>query len=94
MEHQGDGGSAGCSLGSHVKDQRGRYPDSEFLIPGEGPFDYVEYLQEMQKTGYNGYITVEISMAVHQRPNYDPIGAAELAYQTLDAAFKEAGIER
>jgi sugar phosphate isomerase/epimerase len=25
---------------THVKDQRGRYPEHEFLTPGEGPFDF------------------------------------------------------
>jgi sugar phosphate isomerase/epimerase len=77
-----------------VKDQRGRVPDFEFLIPGEGPFDFVEYLEEMHKAGYEGYITAEVSMAVQRRPDYDPLAAAELCYRTLDRAFQEAGIER
>ncbi len=79
---------------THVKDQRGRVPDFEFLIPGEGPFDFVEYLEEMHKAGYEGYITAEVSMAVQRRPDYDPLAAAELCYRTLDRAFQEAGIER
>ncbi len=77
---------------THVKDQRGRAPDHEFLIPGEGPFDYVEYLLEMQKAGYTGYITAEVSMMVHRRPDYDPLAAAELTYRTLERAFADAGI--
>ena len=32
------------SVHTHVKDQRGLVPDFEFLIPGEGPFDFVRYL--------------------------------------------------
>ena len=79
---------------THVKDQRGRVPDFDFMIPGEGDFDYVEYLQEMKKAGYNGYISAEISMQVHRRPGYDPLAAAEMTYRTLTRAFEEAGIDR
>lgn len=79
---------------THVKDQRGRVPDFEFLIPGEGPFDYVNYLEEMRKAGYDGYITAEVSMQVQRRPDYDPLAAADLTYRTLDGAFREAGIAR
>ena len=79
---------------THVKDQRGLVPDFEFLIPGEGPFDYVTYLREMQKAGYEGYITAEVSMQVQRRPDYDPLAAADLTYRTLDRAFQEAGIPR
>jgi len=79
---------------THVKEQRGRVPDFEFLIPGEGGFDYVTYLQEMQKAGYEGYITAEVSMQMQRRPDYDPLAAADLTYRTLDRAFQEAGITR
>lgn len=79
---------------THVKDQRGRVPDYEFLIPGEGPFDFVTYLKQMQKAGYTGYITAEVSVQVQRRPDYDPLAAADLAYRTLDRAFREAGITR
>ncbi len=79
---------------THVKDQRGQVPDYEFLIPGEGAFDFVEYLKLMRRAGYDGYITAEVSMQVQGRPDYDPLRAAELTYRTLDSAFREAGISR
>jgi sugar phosphate isomerase/epimerase len=79
---------------THVKDQRGRYPDYEFLIPGEGDFDYVTYLRAMQAAGYEGFITAEVSKMVQRRADYDPLAAATLSYQTLAAAFEEAGVER
>ncbi|HIA68802.1 TPA: sugar phosphate isomerase/epimerase [Candidatus Poribacteria bacterium] len=82
------------SIHTHVKDQRGRHPNFEFLIPGEGDFDYVTYLKEMQESGYDGFITVEVSMMVQQRKDYDPLAAATLSYQTLSRAFAEASIER
>ena len=82
------------SAHTHVKDQKGRLPDHEFLIPGEGEFDYVSYLKAMQRAGYDGFITVEVSVMAQRRPDYDPIAAAELAYNTLSSAFEKAGIKR
>lgn len=79
---------------THVKDERGTVPDFEFLIPGEGEFDYVTYLKAMRRHGYEGYISAEISVMVQRRPGYDPIAAAQQTYDTLDGAFKAAGIPR
>lgn len=85
---------ASVSAHTHVKDQRGTHPDFEFLIPGEGTFDYVDYLKQMQAHGYDGFITAEVSFMVQARENYDPLAAATLSYQTLSKAFVDAGIER
>ena len=82
------------SAHTHVKDQRGQMPNFEFLIPGEGSFDFVHYLKEMEKSGYDGYITAEVSMQVQKRPDYDPLAAADLTFRTLDNAFREAHIVR
>ncbi len=79
---------------THVKDERGTVPDFEFLIPGEGEFDYVTYLKAMQSHGYAGFITAEISTMVQRRPGYDPLAAATQTYRTLAQAFADAGIER
>ena len=78
------------SAHTHVKDQRG----SEFLTPGEGDFDYADYLRHMAAAGYDGYITVEIARVVQRRPDYDAFGAAQLAYRTLARAFDDAGVSR
>ena len=56
------------SVHTHVKDERGVEPDYEFLIPGEGECDYVRYLQAMERAGYDGHITVEISVMVSAAP--------------------------
>ncbi len=85
---------AAVSVHTHVKDQRGIAPDFEFLIPGEGTFDYVGYLKLMQEHGYDGFITAEVSFMVQTRKDYDPLAAATLSYQTLSKAFVDAGIER
>jgi len=33
------------SVHTDLKDQRGRYPEHQFLVPGEGDFDYARYLR-------------------------------------------------
>ena len=82
------------SVHTHVKDQRGRYPDYEFLTPGEGDFDYVDYLRTMQAHGYDGFINAEVSKMRQRQPGYDAMAACELSYRTLARAFEEAGIAR
>ena len=75
-----------------LKDQRGRSPQHEFLVPGEGDFTYPRYLQALQAGGYSGYLTVEISAMVQRRRNYDPAEVARRAFHTLVAAAEEAGV--
>ena len=79
---------------THVKDEIGLAPNHQFLIPGEGVFDYVTYLKAMERHGYTGYISAEVSVMVQRRPNYDPLQAATQTYATLAAAFETAGIDR
>jgi inosose dehydratase len=74
---------------THVKDVRGRAPGHEFLIPGEGGFDYPAFLRVLKAAGYDGAITVEISVMVQRRPGYDPIAAVRQAYQVLAPALDE-----
>lgn len=82
------------SAHTHVKDERGVVPNYEFLIPGEGDMDYVRYLRAMDRVGYRGHITVEISLMVQRRPGYDALAAATQSYRVLQAAFEAAGIDR
>jgi inosose dehydratase len=79
---------------THVKDETGLAPDHQFLIPGEGDFDYVAYLKAMQAVGYTGFVTVEVSVMVQRRPIYDPLAAATQSYQVVSKAFDTAGITR
>lgn len=85
---------APLTVHTHVKDETGSAPDHQFLIPGEGVFDYVTYLRAMRRHGYEGFISPEISIMVQRRPNYDPMAAATRTYEVLSRAFEEAGIER
>jgi sugar phosphate isomerase/epimerase len=77
---------------THVKSERGRAPNHEFLIPGEAPFEWVGYLHAMREHGYDDYITAEVSIMVQRRPDYDPLAAADLTYRTLRDAFEQAGM--
>lgn len=79
---------------SEVKDQRGIEPDFDFLIPGEGEFDYVEFLREMDAAGYEGSVSVEVSVFRQRIDGYDPRDAADKAYAVLAKAFNTAGIVR
>ena len=79
---------------THVKDERGRAPNYEYLIPGEGEFDYVAYLQAMERGGYVGAVSVEISFMVQRRAGYDPLETATTSYAVVAAAFDKAGIRR
>ncbi|MFN8538529.1 MAG: sugar phosphate isomerase/epimerase [Thermomicrobiales bacterium] len=82
------------SAHTHVKDERGIAPDHQFLIPGEGDMDYVNYLKWMDRAGYRGYIAVEISLMVQARPDYDALAAATRSCAVVSKAFEEAGIAR
>lgn len=79
---------------THIKDERGRAPNYEYVIPGEGEFDYVRYLKAMQTHSYTGVISVEISVMVQRRPNYDPLATAARSYEVVSQAFTAAGIAR
>ncbi|MBO0703504.1 MAG: sugar phosphate isomerase/epimerase, partial [Candidatus Dormibacteraeota bacterium] len=85
---------APLSVHTHVKDERGVVPDYEFLIPGEGEMDYARYLRAMERAGYRGHITVEVSLMVQRREGYDALAAAARSYDVLSDAFTQAGIIR
>src|SRR6266516_2827926 len=75
-----------------LKDQRGRSPAHEFLVPGEGDFDYGRYVRALAAAGYDGYLTVEISVMVQRRPDYDPAEVANRSFRTLTHAADVAGV--
>ena len=80
------------SVHTHVKDQRGQYPNHEFLTPGSGPFDFVHYLTAMHRAGYSGFVGMEVSVMVQRKPGYDPFVDAALGYYALVHAFNESGV--
>jgi len=80
------------SVSTHVKDQRGMYPQHEFMTPGSGPFDFVNYLTAMHNAGYTGFIGMEVSVMVQRKPGYDPFVDAALGYYALRHAFNMSGV--
>ncbi|PZQ90540.1 MAG: hypothetical protein DI534_04870 [Leifsonia xyli] len=81
---------------SEVKDELGVEPDFEFLIPGEGGFDYADFVRAMADAGYDDSIAVEISV-MRQRSStrdFDPVEAARQSYRVLADAFDVAGVVR
>jgi sugar phosphate isomerase/epimerase len=75
-----------------LKDQRGRSPAHEFLVPGEGDFDYGRYMRALGTAGYSGYLTVEISVMVQHRADYDPAEVAMRSFRTVVEAAREASV--
>lgn len=83
---------APLAIHTHVKDGRMVAGKVQWLLPGEGDFDYAAYFQAMAKADWRGCITVEISGMIFSKPNYDPWHAAEFSWKTLSAGRKEARI--
>lgn len=77
-----------------VKDHRRTEAGFDFLTPGEGEFDYPAFLRLLDAGGYQGTVSVEISVRRQALPDFDEVEAAELSYRTLRAALSEAGIAR
>jgi sugar phosphate isomerase/epimerase len=79
---------------AEVKASIGRAPDQEYLIPGEAhaQSDFVGQFRAMRALGYAGYLTPEMSIHVQRRPDYDQFDAMRLAYATLTAALRAAGV--
>jgi sugar phosphate isomerase/epimerase len=75
-----------------LKDQRGRSPEHEFMVPGEGGFDYARYLRALRAAGYDGDLTIEISIMVQRRPGYDPAEVATRSHHTLVDAALQSGV--
>jgi len=82
------------SVHTHVKDGYLADGKVQFLLPGQGDFDYAAYLKAMDAAGWTGHITVEISGQIWNAPDYDPVAAASESFQALNRAFEQAGLER
>jgi sugar phosphate isomerase/epimerase len=80
---------------THITDAR-KHADGSFdlLLLGQGELDSKTYVQTMHEEGWDDFITLEVSMRLWSRDDYDPIEAARISYASLDRAFREASIPR
>jgi len=77
----------------HIKDTNGGNAEKfQFLLPGDGKTDYVEYLTLLKSHGYRNPVTIEVSGQVWNKKEYDPIAAAKHCYAKLAPAFEKAGV--
>ena len=51
-----------------------------------------DFLKTMHAHGYDGFITATVSSLICCRQDYDPLAAAEFAYEHSSLAFKESGV--
>jgi sugar phosphate isomerase/epimerase len=75
-----------------VKDHRRSGDAFDFLIPGEGEFDYPSFFRILDRAGYRGTVSVEISVRRQAQPDFDEVAAAEQSFRTLSAAAVAAGV--
>ena len=78
----------------HIKDSTGDLQKFQFVLPGEGAIDYVEYFTLLRDSNCRADILVEVSGQIHNKPDYDPIAAAKKSYSPVAAAFQRAGLKR
>lgn len=79
---------------THVTDARIYEKGFELVLLGQGELDCTAYIKAMHKASWTDFITVEVSTMVWSKEDYDPIEAACFSYDTLNKAFKEAGVRR
>lgn len=77
-----------------VKDHRRTADGFDFLIPGEGEFDYPDFLRLLADGGYEGTVSVEISVRRQALADFDEAKAAKLSYRTLTDAAEAAAVVR
>lgn len=80
---------------THIMDAR-RHSDGSFdlLLLGQGDLDSTTYVRTMYDEGWNDFITLEVSMRIWSRDDYDPLEAARYSYRSLEKAFREANVPR
>lgn len=77
-----------------VKDAVGTPAKHDYLLPGDGKTDYLEYFKLLKQVRYSGWVGVEVSAMIHTKPGYQPVPTVRLCYERLAPLFAKAGVER
>lgn len=77
-----------------VKDSARNGDKSVYLLPGDGKVDYLEYFRLLKELRYSGFVGVEVSAMIHQKPGYEAAPTARLCYERLAPLFARAGLRR
>lgn len=77
-----------------VKDAAGTAAKHDYLLPGDGKIDYPAYFRLLKTLRYTGFVGVEVSAMIFQKPNYQPIPTLQLCYQRLAPVFAQVGLDR
>jgi sugar phosphate isomerase/epimerase len=75
-----------------VKDSRVSGGKAEFLLPGQGSIDYLEYFRLVKQKGWRGWVLVEVSRQLQTQPGYDGARAAAMAYAHLAPILRDLGL--
>lgn len=78
--------NAGYAVHAHIKD--GRMIDGEvvFALPGDDQLDLRDYLKQVEQSGWDFPITIEVSGQIWQAENYGPWTTATHCFEKMDAA--------
>lgn len=77
-----------------IKDSRGTPEKYEYLLPGDGQTNYVELFSILKNAHFSGFVGVEVSAMVHNKPGYDPEATARLCYRRFAPLLDDLGIRR
>ena len=80
---------------THITDAI-RHADGSFrlVLLGQGQLDTAAFVRAMHRCGWDGFLTVEVSMMVWGAQGYDPMVAAKESYTAITRAFETAGVPR
>ena len=79
---------------THVTDAKKTDEGFELVLMGQGDLNALTYVKAMHQAGWTDFITLEVSVRVWGREDYDVNQAAKQSYAVLDEAFKKAMIPR
>lgn len=77
-----------------VKDSAGTPEKHEYLLPGDGSTDYIEYFTALRELGGRREVIVEVSSMIFRRPGYQALPTLQTCYRRLAAAIVRAGVAR